>query len=80
LAAGATKSLFIDWSLAEHVDACVLQVLLSQYKLLKTHSLSLYVANDNPDVRGYLALSGLSEYFPPRGNTPTPNLGETNNV
>jgi anti-anti-sigma factor len=56
----------IDWSEAEHVDASVLQVLLALRKLLADRRLPLVVDQDNSKVRGYLKLSGLSEYFPVR--------------
>ena len=54
----------IEWDQAEHVDACVLQVLLAIRKLLKDRGLPLTVTKDNPKVREYLKWSGLSEYFP----------------
>jgi anti-anti-sigma factor len=56
----------IDWEQAEHVDACVLQVLLALRKMLADRGLSLTVDKDNSHVRGYLELSGLSQYFPKR--------------
>ncbi len=60
----------IDWGEAEHVDACVLQVLLALGKLLAERGSSLIVDRDNPKVRQYLKLSGLSEYFPVRDHPP----------
>jgi anti-anti-sigma factor len=54
----------IDWGKAEHVDACVLQVLLALRQLLAKRGLPWMVDRDNPKVREYLKLSGLSEYFP----------------
>jgi anti-anti-sigma factor len=56
----------LDWAEAEHVDASVLQVLLALRKSLAEDGLELVVNNDNPRVRVYLKLSGLSEYFPVR--------------
>jgi len=56
----------IDWEGAEHVDACVLQVLLALRQSLAERGMSLMVEKDNAKVRGYLKLSGLSEYFPVR--------------
>jgi anti-anti-sigma factor len=60
----------IDWGEAEHVDACVLQILLAFGKLLAERGSSLIVERDNPKVRQYLELSGLSEYFPVRDRSP----------
>jgi anti-anti-sigma factor len=56
----------IDWSDAEHVDACVLQVLLAFRKSLAKRGFSLMVDKDNPKVRNYLKLSGLAQFFPVR--------------
>jgi len=56
----------IDWEGAEHVDACVLQVLLALRQTLAERGVSLMVVKDNAKVRGYLKLSGLSEFFPVR--------------
>jgi anti-anti-sigma regulatory factor len=39
-------------------------VLLALEASLKQRGLSLMVKNDNPQVREYLKLSGLSDYFP----------------
>ena len=58
------KNVAIDWGEAEHVDACVLQVLLALSKLLAERGSSLVVSRDNIRVREYLRLSGLAEYFP----------------
>jgi anti-anti-sigma factor len=60
----------VDWGDAEHVDACVLQVLLALGKFLTERGSSLIVDRDNPKVRQYLKLSGLSEYFPVRDHPP----------
>ena len=57
-------SVMIEWEEAEHVDACVLQVLLAVRKALSARGLALTVRKDNPKVREYLNLSGLAEYFP----------------
>jgi len=54
----------VEWEEAEHVDGCVLQLLLAVQKILKERGLSLTVRKDNPKVREYLNLAGLSEYFP----------------
>ena len=56
----------IDWAEVEHVDACVLQVLLALGKLLTARGLTLVVEKDNAKVRRFLKLSGMSEYFPVR--------------
>jgi anti-anti-sigma regulatory factor len=69
------RDMAIDWGEAEHVDACVLQVLLALHRALAAEGLSLTVKKDNLKVRQYLHLSGLSEYFPvrrdPRSSEPT---------
>jgi len=68
-----THGIAIDWDAAEHVDACVLQVLLALRQLLAERGLSFIVNKDNPKVRGFLKLSGMSEYFPVRDAPhPTP--------
>ena len=59
-----THGVAVDWGEAEHVDACVLQVLLALRKLLAERGLPFMVDKDNAKVRGYLRLSGLSECFP----------------
>jgi len=62
----------IEWDQAEHVDACVLQVLLALRKLLMDRGLSFAVGKDNAKVRAYLNWSGLSEYFPVQSPSPEP--------
>ena len=62
----AAREVAIDWSAAEHVDASVLQILLALRKSLAERGLPFMVDKDNLKVRGYLKLSGLSEYFPVR--------------
>ena len=61
-----TKDLAVDWEQAEHVDASALQVLLACAKTLKQRTGALRVEKDNPHVRQYLELAGLSDYFPLR--------------
>src|SRR5580658_1627121 len=56
----------IDWGDAEHVDACVLQILLALRQAVTERGLTFLVDIDNSHVRQYLKLSGLSEYFPVR--------------
>ncbi len=60
------REVAIDWGEAEHVDASVLQVLLVLGKSLAERGSRIVVDQDNPRVREYLKLSGLSEYFPVR--------------
>ena len=62
----------VDWEQAEHVDTCVLQVLLALQKQLALGGLSLGIARDNPAVREYLQLAGLSGNFPP-SSAPAPS-------
>ena len=66
LEAGGQKNLAINWEQAEHVDACALQVLLAYAKTLKHSECSLHVEKDNPHVRQYLELAGLTDHFPLR--------------
>jgi hypothetical protein len=54
----------LDWENAEHVDGCVLQVLLALQLSLNRRGLRVCVARDNPKVRDYLRRAGLSAYFP----------------
>ncbi len=67
-----THNVAVEWDQAEHVDACVLQVLLALRKLLSERGLSLTVGKDNAKVRKYLKLSGLSEYFPAQSGSSEP--------
>ena len=75
---GFTRDLVIDWSVSEHVHSCILQLLLAQAKTLKQHGHSLRVEKDNPQVRGYLQLAGLSDHFPLREAAP-PEASEKSN-
>ena len=70
----------IDWAEAEHVETCVLQVLLALRKWLLDRGLSLVVEKDNSKVRGYLTVSGLSEYFPVRDHLPEVPSSEGSNA
>ena len=70
----------IDWEGAEHVDACVLQVLLALRQSLAERGVALMVEKDNAKVRGYLKLSGLSEYFPVRDPAPQAVPSEGNDA
>ncbi len=69
---GPTESISIDWGKAEHVEASVLQVLLS---LQRSGGRSLCVRGDNEKVRQYLKLSGLSESFPVIGDAAIADSG-----
>jgi anti-anti-sigma factor len=60
------KDAVVDWEQAEHVDTCVFQVLLSFQQRLAESGRSLKVEKDNPHVREYLRLAGLSDLFPVR--------------
>lgn len=70
----------IDWSAAEHVDASVLQVLLALRNSLAEHGLPFVVDKDNLQVREFLRLSGLSEYFPVREHPPQTSPAESANA
>lgn len=69
LSQAVARDVAIDWAEAEHVDACVLQVLLALRNLLQERGLSFVVHRDNTKVRDYLKLSGLADYFPVRERT-----------
>ena len=59
-----SKDVAIDWQDAEHVGASAIQVLLALGSALSRHGHKLYVIHDNPSVRRFLELSGLSAKFP----------------
>lgn len=63
LQSATDKNIVVDWERAEHVDTCVLQVLLAFQKLLAQQGFSLNIIKDNQAVREYLRLSGLSDNF-----------------
>jgi len=65
-----SQNVAVDWEQAEHVDACMLQVLLALRNCLVQQGLSLSVTMDNPAVREYLRLAGLSEFFPVHSGPP----------
>lgn len=54
----------LDWHAAEHVGAGAVQVLLALEAALMAQGRALRVASDNPDVRRFLTLAGLSGRFP----------------
>ena len=64
LATDLSRDVALNWAQAEHVHTSVIQVLLAWKQLLAEHGRSLTVACDNPQVRSFLQLSGLSEQFP----------------
>lgn len=64
LASRPKANVALDWENAEHVDGCVLQVLLALQLSLNRRGLRVCVARDNPKVRDYLRRAGLSAYFP----------------
>jgi anti-anti-sigma regulatory factor len=59
-----SEGVAIDWHAAGHVCAGAVQVLLALEVALSSCGRALHVANDNPDVRRYLELAGLSSRFP----------------
>jgi anti-anti-sigma regulatory factor len=69
LATEISGDLVVDWEAAERVHTSVLQVLLSFSKTLKP-GCSVRVEKDNPQLREYLELSGLSDFFPLRQAPP----------
>lgn len=64
LAEPETLALTVDWSEAEHVESCVLQVLLAYRKQLVRAGQTISIVRDSVHVRGLLEVGGLSEYFP----------------
>jgi len=54
----------VDWRAAAHVCPGAVQVLLSLEAELSARSRALRVVRDNPDVRRFLELAGLSGRFP----------------
>jgi anti-anti-sigma factor len=60
----ANQNVVVDWEKAEHVDTCVLQVLLSLKRHLGQRGFSLSAVKDNPVIREYLQLAGLSGDLP----------------
>jgi anti-anti-sigma factor len=59
-----SEAVAIDWHESTHVGAGAVQVLLSLAAALSARGRALCVAGDNPDVRRYLELAGLSQHFP----------------
>ncbi len=68
--AEAGRDVAIDWSQAEHISAGALQVLLALGAAMAGKGKAVRVAADNPDVRGFLELAGLSARFPAAGERP----------
>lgn len=58
------EAVALDWHAATHIGAGAIQVLLSLEAALSARGRALRVAGDNPDVRHYLELAGLSAHFP----------------
>lgn len=64
-AADSGKDVVLDWTRAEHVDACSLQLLVALRAALVERGHALRVAGSNPAVEKYLTLAGLADHFPP---------------
>lgn len=62
--AAGTNDVVIDWSHAEYISASAIQVLLCLSAVLKRVGRSLTVSSDNPTVRRFLELAGVSDPFP----------------
>lgn len=56
----------VDWSAATVLSACALQVLLALRSGLNARAQQLPVSGDNPAMRHWLELAGLSDLFPCR--------------
>ena len=54
----------VDWADAGHVCAGAIQVLLALRIGLAARGQACQVVRDNPGVRRFLRISGLSEHFP----------------
>jgi len=54
----------LDWHAATHVGAGAIQVLLALQAALGARGMALDVARDNPSVRRFLELAGVSGHFP----------------
>jgi anti-anti-sigma factor len=80
LSQAVARDVAIDWAEAEHVDACVLQVMLALRKLLLERGRSFGVRRDNAKVRDYLKMSGLADYFPVRNQLSDPSPVEGANA
>jgi len=63
---GGSAAVRIDWHAAGHFCAGAIQVLLALGAALTARGGSLSVAGDNPDIRRFLELAGLSGHFPVR--------------
>jgi len=61
--AGGVRNVAIDWRQAEYVSAGALQVLLALGITFAGSGRRLQVGADNPAVRGFLELAGLSGHF-----------------
>lgn len=53
----------LDWRAVEHLGAGAIQVLLALEAALTARGRTLRVAGDNPDVRRFLDVAGLSAHF-----------------
>ncbi len=59
------KDVILDWSNADHIDACVLQVFIALGTTLGRCGRRLRVRGANPAISKYLTLAGLEAFFPP---------------
>ena len=62
--AAGLRPVQIDWSRAEQVCPSAVQVLLALAAVLSGHGQTLEVRADNPRVRAFLEIAGLSGHFP----------------
>jgi anti-anti-sigma regulatory factor len=54
----------LDWSKAERVDLSVIQLLLAFRAAPLSAGRAFWVSGDNPNIREYLRIAGLSCHFP----------------
>lgn len=62
-AAGRSVPIRVDWSAAEHLDACVLQLLAALARRCVRTGLRLEFAEPGPALRHYLELSGFQAHL-----------------
>ena len=58
----------IDWSAAEHLDACVLQLLVTFARGRVAAGLGVEYTPPGPELRRYLELSGFHAHLGPAGS------------
>ena len=57
----------LDWSAAEHLDACILQLLAAFVAERRRGALALELVQARPGLGRYLELAGFAAHFAPAG-------------